>query len=210
MQPEEEATGTAWSYPQYFASVPALEKDNVINYFSLSPFYDPKCTNTILHQSQLAPDQIQAALATWKGKQYALDGDERPRLWSIIRSYRTNLNKIQTTGMFYIIDDKVYQSPTLRSVLQYRLASSVFHLHEAFNTLSSFTEYDPLCNYSWNKKKSESSLQPDPRKNLEYLGHINTDHLTSIVSAFPKRFENKLKRQNTEPDTQPNKKQRKV
>jgi len=217
IEPEEDFTGISWSDPQYLAvnNVPHLQHYNIINYFSFSPFYDRKCINSQLHQAQLNPEQQQDALQSWKGKQYALDGAQEPRLWAIIRNVREGLERDQykSTGMFYIIDLNVFQSPTLLSVIQSRLMSSIFHVQSAFDILSSFTEYDPIHNYTWNRKKSEkNTLAPDDLEDLKNSGRSDMQHMSHLVSSFSKRIPQTLsaKRTAPPPEQQQAKRQKKI
>jgi len=214
MEPEEDQTGICWTDPHYCErfNAPYLHEKNIIHYFSFSPFYDRTCINSQLHQQQFTEQQQQEALLTCKGKQYMLDGAQPPYLWVLIRSVRLTINDSKTTGMFYIIDRNVFQSPTMLNVIQSRLVSSVFHVHSAFNILSTFTEYDPIHNYAWNRKKSDKTVAVDPVEDQKNWGTADKEHMDHLMIGFHKRIMSKpVKRQAQDPVEQPlTKKQRKT
>jgi hypothetical protein len=72
-----------------------------------------------------------------KGTEYVLVySQENPSLFVIQRQIREGPNKVIPTGLYYVIDNTVYQSPTLLSLLQSRVVS-IQMKHNTINTKNS-------------------------------------------------------------------------
>eukprot|EP01130_Rhizamoeba_saxonica_P007712 TRINITY_DN3128_c0_g1_i4.p2 TRINITY_DN3128_c0_g1~~TRINITY_DN3128_c0_g1_i4.p2 ORF type:complete len:106 (-),score=35.22 TRINITY_DN3128_c0_g1_i4:41-358(-) len=67
--------------------------------------------------------------------------------------------------------------------------SSVYHIHETFKELSSFTEFDPLNNYQWNKTKSDDNQEID----LSKFGKADYNTMNALVYRFEQKYENMKK-----------------
>ena len=95
-----------------------LTKYNVLEYFSRSPFYVP-------------PDQ---------GFYYLITEEQEPHLY-VIQKVATSSRKC--LAVFYVLDQTVFQAPTLASVLRARTARCLHHLKRTFD--QALALYDPLA-----------------------------------------------------------------
>ena len=93
-----------------------LTKYNVLEYFSRSPFYVP-------------PTSVD--------EQYLLLEEQEPHLYVIGKQLRS-----KTLAVYYILDQTVFQAPSLCAVLGARTARCLHNLKHAFSCAQSL--YDPL------------------------------------------------------------------
>jgi mediator of RNA polymerase II transcription subunit 6 len=157
MEPEHDLPGVSYIFHQWLQWHGPLTKENVLDYFAESPFYDRDCNNEVCKKQNVPPDQIEALMKTMKGKEYVLVfSNENPRLFVIRRQIRESLDKVKPTGLYYVIEDTVYQAPSLLSLLHSRMVGSLFYLHNSFRELSQFFDFDPLTNYKWSKEKART------------------------------------------------------
>lgn len=95
-----------------------LNRDNALEYFSLSPFYDRTCNNELLKMQS-----IETTLNT--GIEYrvmkecetlVIEKFERP--------------KENTVSLYYIVEGSIYMSPNLHALISSRLTAAAFYLKE--------------------------------------------------------------------------------
>jgi mediator of RNA polymerase II transcription subunit 6 len=160
IEPEEDLTNVSSIDHQWLQFVGLVTKENALDYFANSPFYERTCNNEVCRMQRIPPDQIEAVMRTMTGKEYVLHSCQEPNLFVIKKQLRDSPDKVTPLSTYYIIDSVIYQAPSLRSVCNSRLVKSVFHLHNAFKEISEFVDFDPITNYQWNKDKFGDTLAP--------------------------------------------------
>ena len=143
----EPQTGLSWSDP--LLPLGALNSDSVLEYFAHSPFYDRTCLNEQLKMQNMPPPEAARLLGRLPGVAYALEslgagaaGAAAPKagtaqLW-VIRKLRRSLpegkGEAQETTLrfYYVLDNVVYEAPSLAAVLRTRLLKIGWYLSEAF------------------------------------------------------------------------------
>jgi len=164
-----------------------LPEEHLIEYFSHSPFYDRTSANERFAKL-VNPKEIDEFMAISAGKQYLKEHARPPRLYCILRQVRHNESSVTPTGMFYIIDGNIYEAPTLRAVAENRLMTSIFHLQNSFKIFSTFTEWDPIKDYSWDRKKSEDVEKKDDLERLKWEGRADISHMHYLISEWDKKI----------------------
>ncbi|KAK6465768.1 MED6 mediator subfamily complex component-domain-containing protein [Scheffersomyces coipomensis] len=141
-----------WKSPE-FIQERGLHTGNVLEYFSLSPFYDRTSNNQVLMmQFQFQQIQIpvnltfqqyfQSKLSEMTGTEFIIAFNREPDFWIIRKQKRIDLNNnILPIQDYYIIGANVYQAPKIYDILSSRLLSSILSLKNSFDLLNTMTQY---------------------------------------------------------------------
>jgi len=200
--PEEDRFEITWSDPRFLEQEP-LTLERIIPYFSASQFYSTDCTNSVLAMNRVAPENIRNEMFQHKGRQYwvedswpkAIQGSPFipiPRLFIISRQQRKNAENSSVTGIYWIADGRVSQSPSLLQTLQTRMQNSLFHIDQAFKKLEDLTELNITDGYKWKdevtdlKEQEKESLSNDLVKSE---GRCDKDHMNHFLFDFQKKFD---------------------
>lgn len=146
-----------WKSPEWIQSF-GLRTDNVLDYFSQSPFFDRTSNNqavkmqhqfsqhlpldTTQHQKNLPKNPyrqhiwdsyplhafLEHELAKLKGIEFILAYVREPDFWVIRKQNRTSETSTTPLNDYYIIGANVYQSPTAFRIIHNRLLSTNYHL----------------------------------------------------------------------------------
>ena len=112
-----------------------LTKYNVLEYFSRSPFYVP-------------PDH---------SFYYLITEEQEPHLYVVQKvaseAQATTGTFRKCLAVFYVLDQTVFQAPTLSSVLQARTARCLHHLKKTFD--QALALYDPLAELQTTTKTTD-------------------------------------------------------
>ena len=145
---------TAFKDDAWLATLPTpnlLSKYNVLEYFSRSPFYVPPSLN----------------------EEYVIVEEQEPHLYVIQKQVRNVANDaVKTTAVYYILDQTIFQAPTLEGILEARTSRCLYNLKEAFSCAQSV--YDPCsaaaASVSSSREKSgERSRRQTPERHAESM-----------------------------------------
>jgi hypothetical protein len=202
LMPEEDRFEITWSDPRSLEQEP-LTMERIIPYFSASQFYSTDCTNSVLAMNRVPPENLNNEMRQHKGRQYwaedswpkARQGDQFmpiPRLLIISRQQRKNSDNSSVTGLYWVADGRVSQSPSLLHTLQTRMQNSLFHIDQAFKKLEDLTELNITDGYKWKdevadlKEQKKESLSNDVVKSE---GRCDKDHMNHFLLDFQKKFD---------------------
>jgi len=141
----KDQTGVCFDDARWLKMNP-LTKSNVLEYFSLSPFYSKTSNNEIIRMQQLDPDK----LLDMNGIQYSVVHHKEPTLFVIQKHKRENRRIVIPLAMYYILDGVIFQAPDFYSILSSRMLKTIFRLKDAFEEISRSVSFDPYTGYSWN------------------------------------------------------------
>ncbi|KAJ1910039.1 Mediator of RNA polymerase II transcription subunit 6 [Tieghemiomyces parasiticus] len=147
-------TGIEWRFTEWLGANGGLRADNVLEYFSLSPFWDPTSNNAVL-KMQTQFNELQAAqldLKKMTGVEFAVVHERWPTLFIIRKQRRRSPNEVIPLATYYILNGNIYQSPDLYSVVSNRLAFDETYRHARFH---------PSEHYSWKDCTMEPAPKPD-------------------------------------------------
>ncbi|KAI8887085.1 MED6-domain-containing protein, partial [Backusella circina FSU 941] len=168
----EDLTSVEWRDTNWLERVGGFHnRQIVLDYFALSPFWDRQCNNQVLAmQTQYNDlrqpyDETVEALRKMTGIEFAIV-HEQPPVWIIQKRYRRgpapdDVNPIAT---YYIMGANVYQSPTIYSVIANRLLTSLFHVNSAFKETKKMMDFHPAKGYSW---KTQNELTNSQKKAID-------------------------------------------
>ncbi|GBG34763.1 Mediator of RNA polymerase II transcription subunit 6 [Hondaea fermentalgiana] len=106
--------------------------ENALEYFARSPFYDPSCNNERLRARNLDAD----ALVFMKGVEFSLYESSFDHLFIILKQRRFSSTMVQRLAAYYILDNRIYEAPALRSLLASRLGQCAMHLEKAVTKMA--------------------------------------------------------------------------
>lgn len=140
-----------WKSPE-FIQERGLNTNNVLEYFSLSPFYDRTSNNQVLMmQFQYQQIQIpmgmtfhqyfQTRLSEMTGVEFIIAYTKEPDFWIVRKQKRLDPNNTITLQDYYIIGANVYQAPKIYDVLSSRLLASILSLKNSTDLLNEMTSY---------------------------------------------------------------------
>ena len=157
--------------PSFLAANP-LTRDNVIEYFSNSQFYDRGCLNEILKmQSQFTGIDIQSRLTSTQGVYYALEaeGPVIESLFVITKRINTGTETLNG-GLFYCIHGYFYAAPTLQQLSDARLVEGLRYLNDALD------KYEAKKTFSW--------LQGHRFSNSQEYVEEDTENVKDVLEAL--------------------------
>ncbi|CAK9439238.1 uncharacterized protein LODBEIA_P34580 [Lodderomyces beijingensis] len=140
-----------WKSPE-FIQERGLNTQNVLEYFSLSPFYDRTSNNQVLmmqfqYQQIQIPHNVsfhqyfQSRLAEMTGVEFIIAYVREPDFWVVRKQRRYNPNSTRAIQDYYIVGANVYQAPKIFDVLSSRILASVLALKRSAKTLNEMTSY---------------------------------------------------------------------
>jgi len=137
-----------------------LNKDNALDYFALSPFYDKACNNEFCKMQAFTQSQLQSNLKTMTGTEYVLDESIKdPRLFVVIRQDRQSSRYAELQAIYYILEGTIYQAPSVLSLLNSRLSKLAYNLDKALDTLQDNVCMTDTCDYRWSFNEDISLLE---------------------------------------------------
>eukprot|EP00736_Rhodelphis_marinus_P007576 Rmarinus@m.25260 len=125
-------TKISWTDSNWLQNFP-LHRETVLDYFSLSPFYDRSSINEQARMSNLLATQI----AGMEGIRFVLHAarEETPSLFVIRKIFQSG-QAVETApqnliSSYYVLNGIIYQAPTVDAVIQARLGSCLHHVQQA-------------------------------------------------------------------------------
>lgn len=137
---------------------------NVMQYFAMSPFYDPKSNNHALMTQNLDL----SALTRMQGLEFMLD--ERPEygpdVFVIKKQNRISPDSVRVLEVYFIVHGVVYQSPSLMEVVASRMHKANVYLNRSLEVLLAEQRYTSQWGHSL--FEPESSSQGDDKGKGQY------------------------------------------
>ncbi|RHZ62063.1 hypothetical protein Glove_344g54 [Diversispora epigaea] len=185
-----------------------LTNENVLEYFSISPFYERQCNNEIVKMSsRVLTEPIEVTLRKMKGIEYSVILSIPPNLFLIQKRNRISVNEIVNLETYYILKGNIYQTPDLESVVTSRLMNNLYHLHTALNQNYQNVEWHPSTGYTWKfptphplslsspspspSPSSSSSPSPSPsssHKINESINYLSNERFNEIFNISHARY----------------------
>jgi len=158
-----------------------LFKENALDYFSLSPFYDKQCSNEVCKMQGFSQNQIQNQLKAMTGVQYVLDeGVQDARLFVVKQEYRQSNSYATLQAIYYILEGTIYQAPSVQSLMHSRLSRLAFNLEKCLDTLRNHVSMTDNCEYRWSFNEDASVLENEiasMRRPEEKRGPVFVDNI---------------------------------
>lgn len=150
-------------YDPNFIAQAQLSPENIIQYFSLSPFYDKGCLNEILKmQSQFANIDISHKLTSLQGFYYILENTSQDLF--VIAKKKNNGIKTTTVKTYYCIHGHFYCAPTVKAMSDSRLVDSLSYFNEALDLYEKMKKFDWLKGFQFRDDEGESKAKEEDIK----------------------------------------------
>ncbi|CCH43948.1 Mediator of RNA polymerase II transcription subunit 6 [Wickerhamomyces ciferrii] len=174
-----------WKSPEWIQAF-GLRTDNVLEYFSQSPFFDRTSNNQVVKMQsqfneniQLHSLNIEFELKKMKGIEFVILHRREPDFWIIRKQYRTGPEQVESLSDYYIIGANVYMAPTVKDVVSTRLLSSALSLKNSLDKLQSLAQFTPSDGHTYRLEASET--QPPSRSRT--LGNTPYSPATPTVQG---------------------------
>lgn len=107
-----------------------LTKENVLEYFSFSQFYDRNCNNEVLKMQtkHSVISGLEKMLEKMCGTQYVVQKSEDPQLFIIKKQQRVSPEKAFVIDYYYVMNGTVYQAQIEKEIVKTRYTNILFSM----------------------------------------------------------------------------------
>ncbi|KIJ21509.1 hypothetical protein PAXINDRAFT_159593 [Paxillus involutus ATCC 200175] len=187
-----------------------LTTENVFDYFATSMFYDKQSNNQVLRMQTMHTAMPilneSEELKRFTGVEFALAHAQPPALFIIHKRERLSPDEVRPLAAYFIINNRIYQSPDLYTLLSNRLLTSLNSLQSSLDVLRKYRpDYTPRTGFVWpimdtslpddaSKKRSSDEMLPSPGG----PGHDDSSISTSqkqkshVEPSGPKKQQNNM------------------
>ncbi|EPX72198.1 mediator complex subunit Pmc5 [Schizosaccharomyces octosporus yFS286] len=159
--PSLDLSNIQWRMPEWVQSVGGLRTENVLDYFSFSPFYDHKSNNQMLKmQSQfnaLDLGDLNNHLRRLTGTQFVVTQERPPFLWIIQKQHRLNEQEVRPLNTYFVCNENIYMAPNAYTLLATRMLNATHSLQTALKKIENMPQYHPQEGYTYPQKISDNS-----------------------------------------------------
>ncbi|WRT66448.1 uncharacterized protein IL334_003406 [Kwoniella shivajii] len=172
---EQDLSHIHWSWPEAIAANPARSlatADLAMDYFAYSPFWDSKSNNNVLRTQRRVENptyghvEEKVELNAFKsGFEYIISHSQPPDLFVIQkRQVEPTGKRDRVTGSWFILNEKIYQSPTVYDVVSARLRNASHLISKTLTSLSgSHPSSNPRTTTLWRSLPPEAVTQAEPK-----------------------------------------------
>lgn len=164
MNEEPDMTSVRWSDPMWLRMW-ALNKENALAYFMLSPFYVKSCNNELIKMQNLDA----SLLKTLTGLEYDLDpassSADGSGVYIIRKRWRTSETQAVVRSIYYIVEGDVFQAPSANVILANRISTMMHFLKNSFAEMNTAKEFTQRGTHEW-INKSDNILTQHESKNI--------------------------------------------
>ncbi|KAG6332330.1 hypothetical protein ID866_6758 [Astraeus odoratus] len=131
-----------------------LTTENVFDYFAASMFYDKQSNNQVLRMQTMHSGtpllNESEELKRFTGVEFALVHAQPPSLFIIQKRERLSPEEVRPLAAYFIMNNRIYQSPDVYTLLSNRLLTSLNSLQSSLDTLRRYRpNYTPRTGFIW-------------------------------------------------------------
>ncbi|EKM83469.1 hypothetical protein AGABI1DRAFT_66107 [Agaricus bisporus var. burnettii JB137-S8] len=177
-----------------------LTTENVFDYFTTSMFYDKQSNNQVLRMQTMhtgIPIANEAEeLKRFTGIEFALVHAQPPSFFIIHKRERLSPDDAKPLAAYFIVHNRIYQSPDVYSILSNRLLATVQSLQASLNILRKYRpDYTPRTGFVW--PIADPNLPDDISKTRKQDSEATAPEQDSLAPDTNKNSQNAKKEQNT-------------
>ncbi|THH23110.1 hypothetical protein EUX98_g8069 [Antrodiella citrinella] len=167
LHPPDDYSHRFFIWHEYIQANGPLTNENVFDYFATSMFYDKQSNNQVLRMQTMhtgIPLVNEAEeLKRFTGIEFALVHSQPPSLFIIHKRNRVSPDEVHPLTAYFIMNNRIYQSPDVYTLLSNRLLTSLHSLQTSMDTLRARRPtYTPRTGFVW--PISDPSLPEDGKK----------------------------------------------
>lgn len=172
----EDLTQVMWHDKNWLSFFP-LNKQNVLEYFSHSQFYDERSNN-----QQIKLQRLDAKLLeTMPGIEYQVTSHPSPSLFIITKFLRAiKPPSLEPLAMYYVLEGDVYQAPSIHAILSSRILQSLHHLRKSFEVMQNATTVSNQGKYTWEPLPAALNERDDNPSVQEQSQMLSSTEKTAI------------------------------
>ncbi|KAH6917572.1 MED6-domain-containing protein [Coprinopsis sp. MPI-PUGE-AT-0042] len=154
LHPPDDHTNRFFIWHEWIQANGPLTEENVFDYFAYSMFYDKQSNNQVLRMQTMhtgVPVANEAEeLRRFVGIEFAVVHAQAPTFFIIHKRERTSPEHTNPLAAYFIMNNRIYQSPDLYSLLSNRLLTSVSALQTSLDILrKNRPDYTPRTGFVW-------------------------------------------------------------
>ncbi|KAI0815332.1 MED6 mediator sub complex component-domain-containing protein [Irpex lacteus] len=139
-----------------------LTNENVFDYFATSMFYDKQSNNQVLRMQTMhtgIPLQNEAEeLRRFTGIEFAVVHAQPPSFFVIHKRERLSPDEVRPMVAYFIMNNRIYQSPDVYTLVSNRLLTSLHSLQNSLDTLrQNRPAYTPRTGFVWPIKEAATA-----------------------------------------------------
>ncbi|KAF5356291.1 hypothetical protein D9756_004196 [Leucocoprinus leucothites] len=201
LHPPDDYTHRFFIWHEWIQANGPLSAENVFDYFTTSMFYDKQSNNQVLRMQTIhtgIPIANEAdELRRFTGTEFALVHAQPPAFFVIHKRERISPDQGIPLAAYFIVHNRIYQSPDVYSVLSNRLLTAVHSLRASLDALRKHRpDYTPRTGFVW--PITDPSLSDDTSKTRKHDADTTVpdqDTLTATAEPdkrLPKREQNNM------------------
>ncbi|KIJ68682.1 hypothetical protein HYDPIDRAFT_24936 [Hydnomerulius pinastri MD-312] len=185
-----------------------LTTENVFDYFATSMFYDKQSNNQVLRMQTMHTGMPilneSEELKRFTGIEFALAHAQPPSLFIIQKRERLSPEEVRPLAAYFIMNNRIYQSPDVYTVLSNRLLTSLNSLQSSLDVLRKYRpDYTPRTGFVWpivdsslpddaNKKQSSEDVLPSSGGDSDSATSILEKQKPITGPTGPKKQQNNM------------------
>ncbi|KAN0100853.1 MED6 mediator subfamily complex component domain containing protein [Tylopilus felleus] len=201
LHPSDDYSHRFFIWHEWIQAHGPLSTENVFDYFATSMFYDKQSNNQVLRMQTIhtgTPILNEAEeLRRFTGIEFALahvSPDSPPSLFIIHKRERFSPDQVRPLAAYFIINNRIYQSPDVYTLLSNRLLTSLNALQSSLDLLRRHRpDYTPRSGFVW--PIIDSSL-PDASAKKPDLDAMHIDDDSAIDTPEKHKSHGPKKQQN--------------
>ncbi|KAJ7630597.1 MED6-domain-containing protein [Roridomyces roridus] len=166
-----------------------LNTENVFEYFATSMFYDKQSNNQPRNSGMpLSTDSVKQL--KWRprrftGVEFAVVHAQPPSMFVIHKRERLSPDEVRPLAAYFIMNNRIYQSPDVYTVLSNRLLTSLCSLQSSLDILRSRRpDYIPRTGFVW--PIVDPATQQDDLKKKTTAEEGDNQSVTDVPESKPK------------------------
>ncbi|KAG5715253.1 Mediator of RNA polymerase II transcription subunit 6 [Termitomyces sp. T112] len=154
LHPPDDYTHRFFIWHEWIQANGPLTAENVFDYFATSMFYDKQSNNQVLRMqtihSGLPVVNEAEELKRFTGVEFAVVHAQPPSLFIIQKRERLSPEEVRPMAAYFVINNRIYQSPDVYTVLSNRLLTALHSLQTSLDILRSHRpDYTPRTGFVW-------------------------------------------------------------
>jgi len=157
-----------------------LTTENVFDYFATSMFYDKQSNNQVLRMQTMHTGASIAneaeELRRFTGVEFAVVQAQPPSLFIIHKRDRLSPDEVRPLAAYFVLNNRIYQSPDVYAVLSNRLLTTLHSLQESLQVVRAHRpDFAPRLGFSWPVVDSNKPLSSSLDRRDDGRGRASTE-----------------------------------